>query len=114
MLDVYGNVASFGKKVGGDILCNKKTYLLIQAINLAEGKVKSELNHWMSQPDSDPESKVCGVTSIYNQLGAKKICEDTMSVYYEKAIAFLDKVSVDLYKKQELRNLAENLMFRND
>ncbi|MEA4935735.1 MAG: polyprenyl synthetase family protein [Paludibacter sp.] len=114
LLDVYGNVASFGKKVGGDILCNKKTYLLIQAINLAEGKVKSELNHWMSQPDSDPESKVCGVTSIYNQLGAKKICEDTMSVYYEKAIAFLDKVSVDLYKKQELRNLAENLMFRND
>lgn len=114
LLDVYGDEASFGKKVGGDILCNKKTYLLIQAKKLAEGDVKSTLTGWLSHPNPDPEKKIQSVTSIYNQLGVKKICEDTMSVYYEKAIAFLEKVSVDSYKKQELRKLAEKLMFRND
>ena len=114
LLDVYGDEASFGKKVGGDILCNKKTYLLIQAKKLAEGDVRSTLTGWLSHPNPDPENKIHSVTSIYNQLGVKKICEDTMSVYYEKAIAFLEKVSVESYKKQELRKLAEKLMFRND
>lgn len=114
LLDVYGDEASFGKKVGGDILCNKKTYLLIQAKKLAEGDVKSTLIAWLSHPNPDPEKKIRSVTSIYNQLGVKKICEDTMSIYYEKAIAFLEKVSVESYKKQELRKLAEKLMFRND
>lgn len=114
LLDVYGDEASFGKKVGGDILCNKKTYLLIQAKKLAEGDVRSTLTGWLSHPNPDPENKIQSVTSIYNQLGVKKICEDTMSVYYEKAIAFLEKVSVESYKKQELRKLAEKLMFRND
>lgn len=114
LLDVYGDVASFGKKVGGDIVCNKKTYLLIQAKELATGEVKIKLDGWLSAPNPDHETKIREVTLIYNQLGVKKICEDTMSVYYEKAIAFLGKVSVESYKKQELRKLAEKLMFRND
>lgn len=114
LLDVYGDEASFGKKVGGDILCNKKTYLLIQAKKLAEGDIKSTLIEWLAHPNPDPEKKIQSVTSIYNQLGVRKMCEDTMSVYYEKAIAFLEKVSVESDKKQELRKLAEKLMFRND
>jgi geranylgeranyl diphosphate synthase, type II len=114
LLDVYGDEVTFGKKVGGDILCNKQTYLLIHAKELAEGSTKLKLHSWLTDAQTTPEMKIKEVTLIYNQLGVKKICEDAMTVYYEKAIAFLEKVSVSAFKKQELRKLAENLMFRND
>jgi geranylgeranyl diphosphate synthase type II len=114
LLDVYGNPETFGKQVGGDILCNKKTYLLIHAKKAAQGALKTRLNYWLDTPDSEPEMKIREVTDIYNQLGVKKVCEDAMSSYYEKAIASLENVSVLSNKKQELRKLAEKLMFRND
>lgn len=114
LLDVYGNQTSFGKQVGGDILCNKKTYLLIHAKKLAKGNLKSSLDFWLNQSNSDSEKKIQEVTAIYNQLEVKKICEEAMNLYYEKAIAFLEKVAVSSNKKQALRKLAENLMIRND
>ncbi len=114
LLDVYGNEATFGKKIGGDILCNKKTYLLIHALLLAEGEIKEELNNWLQSKNHEYDSKIKAVTSIYNQLGVRLICEDKMTQYYNKAIANLNKVSVSEIKKQELRKLAEKLMFRND
>lgn len=114
LLDVYGDEASFGKKIGGDILCNKKTYLLIHAKKLATGKLAAELNEWINNEHPQPEEKINAVTSIYNQLGVKKICEDAMTHYYRKSIASLEKVGVDAAKKQELRKLAENLLQRKD
>lgn len=114
LLDVYGNQVSFGKQVGGDILCNKKTYLLIHAKKLAEGNLKSTLDFWLNQSTSDSKKKIQEVTAIYNQLEVKKICEEAMNLYYEKAIAFLEQVAVSSNKKQVLRKLAEDLMFRND
>jgi len=114
LLDVYGNTETFGKQVGGDILCNKKTYLLIHAKNAARGEIAQKLNFWLKEPNPVAENKIREVTEIYNQLGVKKICEDAMQIYYEKAIAFLEEVSVSSNKKQVLRKLAEKLMFRND
>ncbi|MDD2283833.1 MAG: polyprenyl synthetase family protein [Paludibacter sp.] len=114
LLDVYGNTEIFGKQVGGDILCNKKTYLLIHAQKAAQEDIKTKLHYWLNEPTPDPGKKIREVTGIYNRLGVRKICEDAMSSYYEKAIAFLEKVSVPTNKKQELRKLAEKLMFRND
>lgn len=114
LLDVYGDQASFGKKIGGDIMCNKKTYLLIHAKKLAEGKLAGELNEWMNIENAKPDEKINAVTTIYNQLGVKKICEDAMTNYYKKSIASLDKLGVVEAKKQELRKLAENLLQRND
>ena len=114
LLDVYGDEATFGKKIGGDILCNKKTYLLIHAIKLASGENLTELNGWLKKNDAQPEEKIKSVTNLYNSLGVKKICEDKMSFFYEKAIANLEKVRVEDNKKQELRKLAEKLMSRND
>jgi geranylgeranyl diphosphate synthase type II len=114
LLDVYGNPETFGKQIGGDILCNKKTYLLIHAKKAASGEMQKKLNFWLNEPNPEPQKKVREVTEIYNLLEVKKICEDTMSVYYGKAIASLEKVSVSSNKKQELRKLAEKLMFRND
>lgn len=114
LLDVYGNEASFGKKIGGDILSNKKTYLLIHALNLAKDSVAEQLTHWLSVRDFKPEEKITSVTNIYNSLGVQKICEDKMLFFYEKAIASLEEVGVEANKKHELRKLAEKLMSRND
>jgi len=115
LLDVYGDEATFGKKIGGDILCNKKTYLLIHALELANGKEASELQKWLQISDENKaHEKIKTITSLYNQLGVKSICEDKMQYFYSKAIANLDKLSVLKNKKQELRNLAEKLMFRQD
>ena len=115
LLDVYGDEATFGKKIGGDILCNKKTYLLIHALELAKGKDADELQKWLKSTDENlSQEKISAITSLYNRLGVKTICEDKMQLFYTKSIANLEKVTVFNNKKQELRKLAEKLMFRND
>ncbi len=115
LLDVYGDETTFGKKIGGDILCNKKTLLLIHALRLAKGNEALELQKWIGTSDKNlSKDKIQAITSLYNRLGIKTICEDKMRYFYTKAIANLEKVSVSGNKKQELRNLADKLMFRND
>jgi geranylgeranyl diphosphate synthase type II len=115
LLDVYGDEATFGKKIGGDILCNKKTYLLIHALELAKGTDADELQKWLKLDNEDlSDEKILAVTSLYNRLGVDAICEDKMRYFYSKAIANLEKVGVLDNKKHELRKLAEKLMFRND
>ena len=115
LLDVYGDEKTFGKKIGGDILCNKKTYLLIHALELAKGDDAAELQNWLLNSDENlSEEKIKAVTLIFDRLGVKTICEDKMEFFYSKAIAKLDKVAVLDNKKQELRKLAEKLMYRND
>lgn len=111
LLDVYGNEKTFGKKIGGDILCNKKTFLLIHAL---KADVRNELDFWLQSTEAEPAEKIAAVTAIYNQLGVRKICEDAMLGYYEKAIANLENIRIEDHKKQELRKLAEKLMHRND
>jgi len=115
LLDVYGDEATFGKKIGGDILCNKKTYLLIHAFELAKGNDASEIQKWLKISDNNQANeKIKAITSLYDTLGVKTICEDKMQYFYSKAIANLKEVSVLENKKQELRNLAEKLMFRQE
>ncbi len=113
LLDVYGDEATFGKKIGGDILCNKKTYLLIHAKNLAKDREADELNCWLHSTE-ESQAKIDAVTALYNRLGVKKICEDKMDYFYDRAVASLDSVSVENVKKQELVNLAKNLMSRKE
>jgi geranylgeranyl diphosphate synthase, type II len=115
LLDVYGDETTFGKKIGGDILCNKKTYLLIQALQLAKGNDVLELRKWIETSDEVlSELKIKAVTEIYEKLEVKSICEEKMHDFYTKAIANLENVSVFENKKHELRKLAEKLMFRTD
>lgn len=114
LLDVYGNEENFGKKIGGDIICNKKTYLLIQAKKNANPEQKEQLNYWLEKINFDSEEKIKAITDLYNSIGVKKICEDMMSNFYNKAIANLENVQVESSKKHELRNLAEKLMQRID
>jgi len=115
LLDVYGDEATFGKKIGGDILCNKKTYMLIYALELATGCDAVALQYWLHISDEKSlADKITAVTSLFTRLGVNTICEDKMHEFYTKAIANLDKVGVLDNNKQELRNLAEKLMFRKD
>jgi len=115
LLDVYGDVNNFGKKIGGDILCNKKTYLLIHALQIAKGNDAVELKKWLEISDhSISDEKIKVITQFYEKFEIKSICEEKMNEFYTKAIANLGKVTVLDNKKQELRKLAEKLMFRND
>lgn len=114
LLDVYGTEATFGKKIGGDILCNKKTFLLIHALQLANGQNNTKLVSYLNKNYDTPSDKIKDVTEMYNLLSVKKICEDKMMYYFEKAITNLENIQVNSLKKQELRNLAEKLLSRND
>lgn len=111
ILDVYGNSANFGKRIGGDILVNKKTYLLISALNEASKRV--ELLSWINKDQFVEEEKIKAVTEIYNQLNVKEKTEAKVQEYYEKGIAALDKVSIDAANKAELYALAKQLNVRN-
>src|ERR1700761_1522692 len=68
ILDVYGNPEKFGKLVGGDIISNKKTYLLLKALELSDPSQAKELNKWLTNPNAEAKEKVMAVTELYNQL----------------------------------------------
>jgi len=115
LLDIYGSEANFGKKIGGDILCNKKTYLLIHALKKAEGKDAEVLHNWLK--NNNPQNaceKIKEVTDIYNRLSVKDICEEAINNYYTNAVASLANVSVPDVKKSELKAFSNKLMSRND
>lgn len=114
LLDVYGDEKTFGKKTGGDILCNKKTYMLINALKEAKDADRKELLQWLNISDGREEDKINAVKSLYDRLKVKSICEDKMTSFYSMAVANLDKLDVLDIKKQELRKLALKLMSRNE
>ncbi len=112
ILDVYGDPEKFGKQVGGDILADKKTFLLIKARELAKGESASELDIWLNKPDVLPDNKVNAITSVYNSLGVRKLAEAEMENYVRKALNALDKITVENSKKEFLRGFAEQLLIR--
>lgn len=115
LLDVYGDEATFGKKIGGDILCNKKTYLLIHALELAKDQDAEDLKKWLMRMDiQDGDAKIHAIRSIFNRVGVKEICEEKMDFFFKKAMKQLDLIAVSEDKKQELRTLSEKLMYRLD
>lgn len=111
ILDVYGDPEKFGKQVGGDILSNKKTFMLIKAKELATGKISDELNHWLDRNDN-PSAKVASITNIYNQLKVRDLAENVMQDYVQKALYALDKIEVESSKKALLKGFAEQLLIR--
>lgn len=114
ILDVYGDEKTFGKKIGGDILCNKKTYLLIHALNKATGDTARRLDELLKGSAATPEEKIRLVTAIYDNLEVKKIAVDAMDDYYQRAISHLEKVKVADERKNSLLQLAQNLMNRKE
>ena len=113
ILDVYGDADHFGKQVGGDILANKKTYLLITALEKAQGEVKSELLNWISSNDKS-DNKVNAVTEIYNKLNVRQLAEEKMQQLYQDALLHLDAIPIADSSKQPLKDLADSLMNRKN
>jgi len=112
-LDVYGDVEVFGKQIGGDIVANKKTFMLIKAQEIAKGEDQKRLNEMLLSGNIDKETKVKIVTDIYNKLGIRDIVKNKIESLNQKAMDFLGKVNVEQNKKSELIKLAENLIKRN-
>jgi geranylgeranyl diphosphate synthase type II len=110
LLDVYGDSTNFGKRIGGDILCNKKTHLLIDA--LSDKTSRDELISWINKDSYNEPEKIKAVTAIYDKLNLKEKSENLINEYYKKAVACLDRVDVGKERKTELYKLAENLMSR--
>ena len=112
LLDVYGNPEVFGKNIGGDILCNKKTYLLIKAFERADEQQRRALSFWIDADTYVPEKKITAVTALYDEIGVKNLCESLMEEYTFRARAALLSVAVSDERKQALTELMEQLMFR--
>lgn len=111
-LDVYADQDVFGKTVGGDIAENKKTYLLIKAMELAQGEDKNILDRAIRNQIADLEIKIEMVRGVYDNLGIASIAQKAIADYSNRAFCFLDAVNVDESRKTMLRALAVELMKR--
>jgi geranylgeranyl diphosphate synthase type II len=114
ILDVYANADKFGKQKGGDIIANKKTYLLLKAMEMAENNryMKEELQQWIAAPEFNPAEKVEAVTHIYNFLNVKELARNEMKKHYDSAIQSLQTIPASEEKKQALITFADSLMIR--
>lgn len=112
-LDVYGDPKVFGKKIGGDILCNKKTYLYINALRLADKEQREVLDYWATATDINPDEKIAAVIDIYNKVGLPEMSRAIEEHYYSLAKAEFEMLSVSEEKKQALREFMAALMERD-
>jgi geranylgeranyl diphosphate synthase type II len=114
LLDVYGDPEKFGKQVGGDIIENKKTWLLLKALEKSKSsspELYKELQSWISTTGKDAE-KVAAVTEIYNKLGIKTAAENVVNMYFEKGLRALKSIEVGDERKLPLKEFAAYLMAR--
>lgn len=112
LLDAYGNPRQFGKQRGGDILANKKTYLLVKAFEIADDATRAELDHLFSATHPTPEAKIEAVKAMYDQLNIQQLAEADKQAYIDKAFSALGNITVDDARKHPLRTLAQNLLHR--
>ena len=112
LLDVYGDPKVFGKNIGGDITSNKKTYMLINAVNRANDVQRAELMKWIEATIFDRNEKVKAVTRLYDEIGIRELCEQKMEACYQLGLEHLDKVSVSEERKAILKAYAAAMMKR--
>lgn len=111
-LDVYGDPKVFGKTIGGDIMSNKKTYMLINAFSRSNAQQRAQLQQWVHHPDAHPAEKVAAVTQLYNEIGVDQLAQAKINEYFQRSKQYLDAVNVDEQRKQELRQYALQMMNR--
>ncbi|MCC9138520.1 polyprenyl synthetase family protein [Pontibacter silvestris] len=113
LLDVYGDKDKFGKQIGGDILSDKKTFLMLTALEQASPKQLETIVSWRNKTeDATAEEKVKEVTAVYDQLGIRQQTEQEIDNYFQKALQHLDAVQVPKEAKVTIRTLAMQLMER--
>ena len=112
LLDVYADQKTFGKQVGGDIIANKKTFLLIHALRKARGKNKTSLAYWLARKKFSPSKKVKAVTAIYDALEIPLQTETKIATYFSQAFQAFQKVNIDDSRKESLKTFALDLIKR--
>ena len=113
LLDVYGDPKVFGKAIGGDITSNKKTYMLINAVNRANAEQRAELMRWIDAKTFNRQEKVATVTRLYDEIGIRQLCEEKINFYFEQARQTLCEVNIPDDRKQHLRAYMDELLHRN-
>ena len=125
LLDVYGDPKTFGKNIGGDILEGKKTFMLINALRLADDRQLTELKGWLSTHVEEgigadgctpkghsAKEKIAGVTALYDEIGVRELAERKINAYFDRAFECLDRVHLPADRKQPLRTFALSLLGR--
>jgi geranylgeranyl diphosphate synthase type II len=113
LLDIYGDTKMFGKMLGGDIIANKKTFMLVKALEIASVEQEKQLLEQFSLKDADPEIKVKKVVDIYDQLDIRSVSENLANDYINTALSLLEKVNVIKERKAELACIASSLIGRD-
>lgn len=112
-LDAFGDSASFGKQIGGDILENKKTYLYLLALEKANNEDKEELYNWFSTTENNGSEKIDRVKSIFEKTEATSATQNQIEIYTNNALEILDNLDINTKHKNELRTFALDLMNRS-
>ena len=112
-LDAFGDSASFGKQIGGDILENKKTYLYLLALEKANKEDKEELYNWFSTTENNGQEKIDRVKSIFEKTEATSATQNQIEIYTNNALEILDNLDINTKHKNELRTFALDLMNRS-
>ncbi|MDR1918813.1 MAG: polyprenyl synthetase family protein [Tannerellaceae bacterium] len=112
LLDVYGDTDTFGKNIGGDILCNKKTFLLIHALSHASAAEKEEMLRWFEQKTFEPSQKIAAFKRIYEGLGLREVTSSKIEELYAKALRHLDQLKVAEERLAVLKEAGKLLLYR--
>lgn len=112
-LDVYGDTKVFGKAIGGDIVSNKKTFMLINAFLRANEQQRAELHRWVEATEFDEQEKIAAVTRLYNEIGIDTLTQERIDHYFKQGLACLEAVKIDAERKEQLTAYVYKLMKRN-
>lgn len=111
-LDTFGDQKSFGKKIGGDIVSNKKTFLLTKALETAPPEIKRDLLGWIENKTCSEEEKIMAVTAIYNKLSIKETVQEKIETYFEKAYSIYSEIDLDEPRKKTLMQISKTMLNR--
>jgi geranylgeranyl diphosphate synthase, type II len=112
ILDVYSKSKKFGKSIGGDILSNKKTYLLVKAMEIANKSILEEIQYWLRLKSPDPKEKIQVFLKIYNDLNVQELAMEDSKKYYAISLEYLKQIDIHEHRKEELYKLAAYLINR--
>ncbi len=114
ILDSFGDPLKFGKKVGGDIIQNKKTLLVLKAYELGNDAQKIDLQNLMNTSEVEETPKIESVKLLFEETGARRFAELEMENYLKRAFEHLEATPLSIEKKNYMRNFANDLMMREN
>ena len=112
LFDTFGQGNVFGKKIGGDILNNKKTWLLVESFKVADNGQKQELNAIMALTEEQGEEKIARMQKMYEALGIKEGANKAIMGYFSNAVAIIDKIDFTQAQREQLMLFADKLVKR--